>query len=272
MTNLLGRLPQLSLLSVLDILLVALLIYGFLVLIRGTRGQPMLLGVGILVVTYYAARLAGLDTLNWLLGAALPYAMFAMIVIFQHEIRQGLVKLGRMLSFNRSLGDSADIYDDIVLAAGRFADEQIGALIVVEREVGLRTYLESGVPMGAQISYDLLVTIFQKSAPLHDGAAIIQGDKVAAAACFLPLSTKPSLAKELGSRHRAGLGLTEETDAVVVIVSEETGTISLAHSGSLERGLSQAQLQRRLAQLVTSYKPAMSMVADAAAAEVAGER
>ncbi len=262
MTNLLGRLPQMSLLSALDILLVALLIYGFLVLIRGTRGQPMLIGVGVLVAIYYGARLAGLNTLNYVLGAALPYAMFAMIVIFQHEIRQGLVKLGRMLSFNRSMGDSADIYDDIVLAAGRFSEERIGALIAIEREVGLRTYLESGVPMGAQISYDLLVTIFQKGAPLHDGAAIVQRDKIAAAACFLPLSTKPLLAKELGSRHRAGIGLTEETDAVVVIVSEESGHITLAHGGNLERDLTSAQLQRRLSELVPRYVPSMNVDAE----------
>ncbi len=271
--SLLGHLPQMSLLSVIDIVLVALLIYGFLVLIRGTRGQPMLVGVGILAAIFYGSRFAGLSTLNWLLGAILPYAMFAMIVIFQYEIRQGLVKLGRILSFNRSMGTAPDVYDDIVLAAARFAEERIGALIAIEREVGLRTYLESGVPLNALISYDLLVTIFQRVAPLHDGAAIIQGDRIAAAACFLPLSTKPALAKELGSRHRAGIGLTEETDAVVVIVSEETGWISLAHGGQLERQLSTAQLQQRLAQLVPRYVPSMNVSPESATPlAAAGER
>ena len=259
MTSLLGRLPQVSFLSVLDIVLVAILIYSFLVLIRGTRGQPMLIGVMVLAAVYYGARVAGLSTLNWVLSTALPYGVFALIVVFQNEIRQGLARLGRVLSFNRSLGDSPDVYDDIVLAAGKFSMERTGALIAIEREVGLRTYLESGVPLSAQLSYDLLITIFQKGAPLHDGAVIIQGDLVAAAACFLPLSTKPALSSELGSRHRAGLGVTEETDAVVVMISEETGRISLAYGGNLERGISPAQLQRRLTELVPRYVPSMTM-------------
>jgi diadenylate cyclase len=171
--------------------------------------------------------------------------IFALIVVFQSEIRHVLADLGRRLSFRGSSADG-DSYDDIVLAANLFSQHQTGALIVIEREIGLRTHVESGVPLDARLSYDLLATIFRPSAPLHDGAVIVQKDRIAAAACFLPLSMNPMLSTQMGTRHRAGIGITEETDAIAVIVSEETGAISLAIGGKIERDLTVDQLRARL--------------------------
>jgi diadenylate cyclase len=240
--------------SVLDILLVSFLIYQFLLLVRGTRAVPMLTGVGALVVAFYAAHLSNLRTLDWLVGTILPYSIFALIVIFQTEIRQALSRLGRNLTMSRiSQSDASDIYDDIVMAATHFSRDQTGALVVIEREIGLRTYIESGVALDARLSYDLLATLFRPSAPLHDGAVIVQGDRVAAAACFLPLSMNPLLSTQLGTRHRAGIGITEETDAVSVIVSEETGGISIAVGGHVERDITPERLRARLGELLMRY-------------------
>ena len=159
----------------------------------------------------------------------------------------------------RSSNSAADVYDDIVLAANLFSQNQTGALIVIEREIGLRTYIESGVALDARLSYDLLATIFRPSAPLHDGAVIVQRDRIAAAACFLPLSMNPVLSTQLGTRHRAGIGITEETDAVAVIVSEETGAISVAVGGHIERDLTVERLRERLSSLLRRYAPAPSL-------------
>ena len=216
----------------LDILLVALLIYQVLVMIRGTRAAPMLVGLVVVAVTFYLARIGELTTLNWVVSHVLPYLVFALIVVFQSEIRHVLADLGRRLTFFSGSSADSDSYDDIVLAANLFSQHQTGALIVIEREIGLRTHIESGVPLDARLSYDLLATIFRPSAPLHDGAVIVQKDRIAAAACFLPLSMNPLLSTQLGTRHRAGIGITEETDAIAVICSEETGAISLAIGGT----------------------------------------
>ncbi len=229
----------------LDILLVALLIYQVLVMIRGTRAVPMLVGLTVVIGTVYLARLGELTTLNWVVSHVLPYLVFALIVVFQSEIRHILADLGRRLSF-LSGSAAGDSYDDIVLAANLFSQHQTGALIVIEREIGLRTHIESGVPLNATLSYDLLATIFRPSAPLHDGAVIVQKDRIAAAACFLPLSMNPLLSTQLGTRHRAGIGITEETDAIAVICSEETGAISIAIGGRIERDLTVEQLRERL--------------------------
>jgi diadenylate cyclase len=246
--------PHVSIVSIIDIVLVAAIIYELLALIKGTRAALMLVGVAVLVLAFYLSRLAQLATLNWLISTLLPYAVFALIVVFAPEIRLALTRLGRKLAFTRSPAD-ADVYDDIVLAANLFCQNQTGALMVIEREIGLRTYIESGVPLDAHLSYDLLATIFRPSAPLHDGAVIIQKDRVAAAACFLPLSMNPVLSTQLGTRHRAGIGVTEESDAIAVIVSEETGSISLAVSGKIERDLSVDQLRDRLGHLLHRYVP-----------------
>src|SRR5271169_5521980 len=244
--------PQLFL-KALDILLVAFLIYQFLNLVRGTRAAPMLVGVATLGLAFYFARLGELPTLNWLLSTLLPYVVFALIVVFQSEIRHALANLGRRVSMMRSASSSADVYDDIVLAANLFSQHQTGALIVIERDIGLRTHIESGVPLDARLSYDLLATIFRPSAPLHDGAVIVQKDRIAAAACFLPLSMNPLLSTQLGTRHRAAIGITEETDAIAVVVSEETGAISLAIAGKIERDLTVEQLRERLGSELRRY-------------------
>src|ERR1700756_3334572 len=241
--------------TVLDILLVALIIYEVLVMIRGTRAAPMLAGLAAVAVAFYMARIGELATLNWLVSHLLPYVVFALIVVFQSEIRYVLSDLGRRVTFLRGTAGDGDSYDDIVLAANLFSQHQTGALMVIEREIGLRTYVESGVAMDAKLSYDLLATIFRPSAPLHDGAVIIQKDRLAAAACFLPLSMNPVLSTQMGTRHRAGIGITEETDAISVIVSEETGTISMAVAGKIERDLTVEQLRERLSALLRRYVP-----------------
>lgn len=247
--------PHLSVISVIDILLVAVIIYELLALIKGTRAALMLVGVAALVLAFYLSRLGELATLNWLISTLLPYTVFALIVVFAPEIRLALTRLGRTLALGRSATSAADAYDDIVLAANLFCQNQTGALMVIEREIGLRTYIESGVPLDAQLSYDLLATIFRPSAPLHDGAVIIQKDRIAAAACFLPLSMNPVLSTQLGTRHRAGIGVTEESDAIAVIVSEETGSISVAVAGKIERDLTVDQLRNRLGELLHRYVP-----------------
>ncbi|OLE10545.1 MAG: TIGR00159 family protein [Acidobacteria bacterium 13_1_20CM_4_56_7] len=255
MIHLAGAWAHLTVISVIDILLVAIVIYEFLALIRGTRAALILIGLSIVALAFYVSRMGELVTLNWLISRALPYAVFALIVIFVPEIRQALARLGRRMTLARSAAAEADAYDDIALAANLFSQNQTGALIVIQREIGLRTYIESGVTLDAHLSYDLLATLFRPSAPLHDGAVIIQGDRVAAAACFLPLSMNPVLSTQLGTRHRAAIGITEETDAISIIVSEETGSISLAVAGNIERDLTVEQLRERMSTLLRRYVP-----------------
>jgi len=250
--------PRVSVISVVDIVLVAIVIYELLALIRGTRAALMLVGIAGLVIAFYVARLGELTTLNWLISTLLPYTVFALIVVFAPEIRLALTRLGRRLTLSRT-SSSEDAYDDVVLAANLFCQNQTGALMVIEREIGLRTYIESGVPLDAKLSYDLLASIFRPSAPLHDGAVIIQKDRIAAAACFLPLSMNPVLSTQLGTRHRAGIGVTEETDAIAVIVSEETGSISLAVAGKIERDLTIDQLRDRLGLHLRRYVPPVTL-------------
>src|SRR6266852_3577259 len=248
-----GAWPHLSVVSVLDILLVAFLIYEFLAQIRGTRAALILVGTSVAALVFYFSRVLGLTTLNWLIARFVPYAAFIVIVIFAPEIREALARLGRRLTLASSSGAEAEAYDDIVMAASLFSQNQTGALLVIEREIGLRTYVESGVSLEAHLSYDLLATIFRPSAPLHDGAVIVHGDRIVAAACFLPLSMNPVLSTQLGTRHRAGIGITEETDAIAVILSEESGAISLAVAGKIERDMSVEQLRERLSGLLRRY-------------------
>jgi len=241
--------------SVLDILVVAFLIYEFLALVKGTRAALILVGVTVIAIAVYFLKLEGLITLTWIVNHVRPYAFIALVIVFAPEIREALARLGRRLTLARASSAESDAYDDIVLAANLFSQNQTGALMVIQREIGLRTYVESGVALEARLSYDLLATIFRPSAPLHDGAVIVHGDRVAAAACFLPLSMNPELSTQLGTRHRAGVGITEETDAIAVIVSEETGTISLAVGGTIERDLTVDQLRERMGELLRKYVP-----------------
>jgi diadenylate cyclase len=233
-----AALSRMEVQDVVDILLVAVIIYNLLLLVKGTRGLHIALGVLSLFVFYYAARLVRLRTLEWLLANFGPYIVFALIVIFQSEIRRALAELGRGNLFGRlRQRRRRAAFDEIVLAATTLADRKIGGLIVLEGAFGLRNYVESGVEVDAAVTYDLLVTIFTPRTPLHDGAVIIRGDRVVAAACFLPLTLDPGLSKEFGTRHRAALGITEETDAMAIVISEETGTISGVFGGEMTRNL-----------------------------------
>jgi diadenylate cyclase len=254
-TQLFAPWPHLSMTNVIDIVLVAVVIYQFLMLVRGTRAAPMLVGVAAVAIGFFIARVGRLTTLSWLVSTLVPYVVFALIVVFQAELRHALANLGSRLTLSRATSSESDAYDDIVLAANLFSANQTGALMIIEREIGLRTYIESGVPLDARLSYDLLATIFRPSAPLHDGAVIVQKDRIAAAACFLPLSMNPVLSTQMGTRHRAGIGITEETDAIAVIVSEESGAISLAVAGNFERDLTVEQLRERLSALLQRYVP-----------------
>lgn len=218
----------------LDILVVALVVYALLLLIRGTRAVPMLVGILVILVAYEAARWTRLVTVRTVLQTLLFYLPFAVIVLFAQELRRGLAAFGRTPFFAFfSAFDAEETVSDIVLAVTSLSSRSVGALIVLERREGLKTYIESGVPLDAKVSYDLLVTLFAPGTPLHDGAVIISGERVAAAACFLPLSLQEGIAKRFGTRHRAGIGIAEETDALAVIVSEERGAISVARDGKL---------------------------------------
>jgi diadenylate cyclase len=259
------RLPTFR--DVVDITVVAVGVYYLLRLLRGARAVQMLGVVLLLVGLYQAARWARLETVEWILATVAPYAAIALIVLFQPEIRRALGRLGRSLTLGRFTGSpGSSAFDDVVLAADYLSENRIGALIVFEREIGLHTYIESGIPLDAQLSYDLLLAIFRRGSPLHDGAVIIQGTRIAAAACFLPLSLNPAISTQVGTRHRAAIGVTEESDAVVVLVSEQTGAISLAVGGTMEFGLTVGQLTERLATLFRRFRtaPALSPAAHGA--------
>jgi uncharacterized protein (TIGR00159 family) len=246
-----------SLWDALDILLVAVLVYNLLLLIRGTRAVQMLLGIGVLLLLFGVAELGDLPTLNALLGDLPIILPVAVVVLFQSEIRRALARVGKNpfwgISRQRKV---APIFDDLALAAQNLSARKIGALIVIEREEGLLNYVENGIALDAVVTYDLLISIFHPTSPLHDGAVVVQEDRVAAAACFLPLTPNAELSLEYGTRHRAALGISEETDAVAIIVSEETGRISIAVEGRMVSDLNPKELRNELFfQLVTSLYP-----------------
>jgi diadenylate cyclase len=251
LTNLLRR-PPVGWWDVLDIAIVSLLIYEFLKLIRGTRAMQMAVGSFLIVALFYVSRLAPLQTLNWLIRNALVYVVFAAIVIFQSDIRRALAHFGQAPFFRYLTRQQAadETIEEVVVAATMLAQQRTGAIFAIEREIGLRNYIESGIPLDAMLTYDLLVTIFNPGSPLHDGAVILQEGRVAAAACFLPLTVNPRLSRDLGTRHRAAIGLTEESDAAAVIISEETGQIAIALDGNIERALTPDELRERLRRLV----------------------
>jgi diadenylate cyclase len=247
------RRPPVGWWDLFDIAIVSILIYEFLKLIRGTRAVQMAVGSLFIVGLFYVSRLAPLQTVNWMIRNMLVYLAFAAIVIFQSDIRRALAHFGQAPFFrylNRQ--EAADeTIEEIVVAATMLAAQRTGAIVAIEREIGMRNYIESGIPLDATLTYDLLVTIFHPGSPLHDGAVILQENRVAAAACFLPLTVNPRVSRELGTRHRAAIGLTEENDAVAVVVSEETGQISLALDGRIERNLTPDALRQRMRSLVT---------------------
>ena len=244
--------PPLEWMDVLDIAIVAVFFYQVLILIRGTRAMQMAVGAGLVTFFYFLSRWLELEAVNWIIRNALGYVVIAVIVLFQADIRRALAHFGRapFLRYFTRVAGAEDTVEELVEAVGNMATHRIGALIVIERQIGLRNYIEGGIPLDATITYDLLASIFQPTAPLHDGAVIVQGDRIAAAACFLPLSVNPKVSRALGTRHRAALGLTEENDAVAVVVSEETGIISIAINGRIERDFTPETLRLRLGALL----------------------
>jgi diadenylate cyclase len=246
--------------AALDILIITVIVYYVLNLLGGTRAAQSTFGLLLLVGIYYGARWARLEMVEWLLTNLLPYFVIALVVLFQPEIRRALAQLGRSAPWRRfSSENPAQAHDDVVMAAGYFAQQRIGALIVLEREVSLKTYIESGIPLDAAVSHDLLVAIFRHESPLHDGAAILQGNRVAAAACFLPLSLNPMISTQLGTRHRAAIGITEESDAVAIVVSEQTGAIAIAGGGIIELNLTPEQLAARLREMFAGRRPQVTL-------------
>jgi diadenylate cyclase len=262
--------PKLTITSVIDILAVAVLIYNVALLLRGRRAIHVLSGLWILALVYLVAVWLRLDLLRTVLAAMAPYTAIAIIVMFQSEIRNGLVRLGRIRWAGMgSRLERREVIDEIVLAVEQMAEEHTGALIVIERDVGLRTYIESGVPLDAVVSRDLLCSIFHPGGELHDGAVIIQGDRIPAAACFLPLHVHPTSAlRKLGTRHRAAIGITEETDALSVVVSEETGHISIGWRGELEADISLDRLRQRLTHHATGARGTITQAAGPALRQV----
>ena len=236
--------------NVLDIALVFIIVYVVLKLLRGTRAVPTVVGLILLGLLYWLSIEQDFATLEFVLRYAVVYVGFAIIVLFQSEIRQALIYFANRLRFpilRRQRGQfGGSVYDEIVLAVTTLATEKTGALIVIERKVGLRNFIDAGVQLDARISYDLLVSIFNPSTPLHDGAVVIQNERIAAASVFLPLTKNPSISRELGTRHRAAIGITEGSDAISLVVSEETGLITYVEAGEIRRNLDTTQLRKLL--------------------------
>jgi diadenylate cyclase len=226
---------------IVDVLLVWYVIYKLIMVIKGTKAVQLLKGIFVILLVKVVSDFSGLKTLSWITEQAITWGFLAIIIIFQPELRRALEQLGRGRFFSRTAVNEDDEKEKrieaIVKATDYMAKRRIGALISVERETGMSEYIETGIPLHAKISSELLINIFIPNTPLHDGAVIVQKNNVAAAACYLPLSESPFISKELGTRHRAALGISEVTDSVTIIVSEETGSISLTKNGELHRDL-----------------------------------
>jgi len=236
--------------NIADIVFVFLLVYGVLKLLRGTRAVPMAAGIAAIVFFYWLSIKQDLATLEFVLSNGIFYIGIAIIVLFQSEIRQALITFGnrfRMPLTRAHRGQFGEgVYDEVILAATTLASTKTGALIVIERNVGLKNVTDGGVKLDAELSYDLLVSIFNPASPLHDGAVVVRRHRIAAASCFLPLTLNPRLSKDLGTRHRAAIGVTEDTDAVAVVVSEETGLISFVQAGDIKRGMDATKLREAI--------------------------
>ena len=242
-----------------DIAVVTVLLYNFLLLIRGTRAVQMLMGLLLVLGVQQAARFFRLRTLEAIISNFFLFLPFAIIVLFQDQIRRALANMGRNPLFARSTSPQIEsLLNEVVRAAGALSARKVGALMVFERQEGLRNFVENGIKLDAALSSELLVNLFTPDTPLHDGAVIVQGNRLLAAACFLPLATQAQLSSDLGSRHRAALGISEETDAVALVVSEETGDISLADGGRLERGIEPGSLRLALHRHLVTDRRAVS--------------
>jgi len=233
--------------ELLDVAIVAYLFYRLFLLIKGTRAIQMFIGLFLLIIVSFIAQWLNLNALNWILSSLKTVWVIAFVILFQPELRKALTQLGQ----NRVLGmflkvESSGTVTEIVRACQLLVQKGLGAIIVIERDVGLKNYIETGTRLDAKVTDELVVTIFTPPGPLHDGAVIIEKDRIIAAGCILPLSQNPRIGRALGTRHRAGLGLSEETDALVIIISEETGSISLAREGKLKRKLELNALRNEL--------------------------
>ena len=246
LTELIQSFPNPGIRGMVDIAAVAFLLYRLLLVVRGTRAAHISIGILAVAGSYVAASYLHLEALRSLLALLAPYSVIAIVVLFQSEIRRALAKLGRKRFLGANQRPAA--IDEILLALAGLSRNKVGALIVMERDIGLRTFVESGVRMDCEVSRDLLLTIFQPGTALHDGAVIIQKNRIAAAGCFLPLSVNPQLSGKMGTRHRAGAGITEETDCLSLIVSEETGAIAIGDTGTLERSVTIERVDERLSQ------------------------
>jgi len=234
-----------------DILLVAFIIYRLLLLIKGTRTVQMLLGLAVLLLVYVGSQMGGLFTLNWLLDNFLSSIILVIVVIFQNDIRRALIHMGRNpFSSDSPFREEDRGIEELVKGCTSLAALRYGALVVIERETGLNDFLEIGTELDAKLSGDLLRTIFQPQSPIHDGAAVIQRGRVSRVGCFLPLTQNPAVPPRFGTRHRAAIGLTELVDAVVIVVSEETGSISVVISGKMTRELDAITLRKVLKRLL----------------------
>ncbi|WP_053552396.1 diadenylate cyclase CdaA [Desulfuromonas soudanensis] len=239
------------LLDLLDILLVAFIIYRIILLIKGTRAVQMLVGLAVILIVYVGSQVGGLYTLHWLLENFLSSIILVIIVIFQSDIRRALIHVGRNPFFaDLSYKEETEVIEELIKACVNMANKRIGALIVIERETGLNDFLEVGVEIDAKVSSDLITSIFLPFSPIHDGALVIQQGRLKRAGCFLPISQNPDISKTLGTRHRAAIGLTELVDAVAIVVSEETGKISVVVGGRITRDLDSTSLKRVLSRLL----------------------
>jgi diadenylate cyclase len=257
-------LPTLTPAGVVDILVVAFMIYQALMIVKGTRAGHILIGILIMVALYGVALYTGLEAVRSVLSYIVPYLALAVIIMFQSEIRRTLARLGRKRWFGTGY-QRPEFTEDILIAVRRLAADKTGALIVIERDIGLRTFIESGVWLDASLSTDLLLAIFHPGAALHDGAAIVQKNKIAAANCFLPLTINLAVSSTFGTRHRAAIGITEETDCLSVVVSEETGRISVAAFGELSPGLSLREVDERICTHFGMRRSTLQMIDEYAA-------
>ncbi|MFZ2199140.1 MAG: diadenylate cyclase CdaA [Thermodesulfovibrionales bacterium] len=241
-------------LDILDITLMSLILYRLLLIVKGTKAAQMMIGLAILLLASLASRYLELFTIDWLVQSFWAQIVIAMIVLFQPEIRRALAHIGEARFLNFATAEELKSLEEIVRAAVSLANRKIGALIVIERETSLKDFVEIGTNLDARVSKELLLSIFHPTSPIHDGAVIINGNRVAAAGCFLPITLSSDLNKSLGTRHRAGIGLTEETDAVAIIVSEETGIISVGLGGKIEEKIDMGTLRDMLTDIFTVKK------------------
>jgi diadenylate cyclase len=239
------------LLDLLDIAIVAFIIYRIILLIKGTRAVQMLLGLAVILMVYMGSQVGGLYTVHWLLDNFLSSIILVIVVLFQNDIRRALIHVGRNPFFaDLSYKEETEIMDELVKACISMASKRIGALIIIEREMGIKDFLEVGVEIDAKVSSDLITSIFLPYSPIHDGALVLQQGRLKRAGCFLPLTQNPEISKSLGTRHRAAIGLTELVDAVAIVLSEETGKISVVVGGRITRDLDAVALKRVLTRLL----------------------